>query len=146
LGPIVFVLVIDPVAEGFVESIARPGGNMTGFAGWDPINLTKHLQLLKEFAPNINRVSYIHNPAVPGITKLVDKVISVAPSFGVRSSRASAFTGVLANNDIAISMDGKGAWRDNVFVERLWRSVKYEECICGPTKASARPALRSAAT
>ena len=39
----------------------------------------------------------------------------------------SAFTGVLANNDIAISMDGKGASRDNVFVERLWRSVKYEE-------------------
>ena len=39
----------------------------------------------------------------------------------------SAFTGVLANNGIAISMDGKGAWRDNVFVERLWRSVKYEE-------------------
>ena len=38
-----------------------------------------------------------------------------------------AFTGVLANNGIAISMDGKGAWRDNVFVERLWRSVKYEE-------------------
>ena len=38
-----------------------------------------------------------------------------------------AFTGVLANNEIAISMDGKGAWRDNVFVERLWRSVKYEE-------------------
>ena len=38
-----------------------------------------------------------------------------------------AFTGVLAGNAIAISMDGKGAWRDNVFVERLWRSVKYEE-------------------
>ncbi len=37
------------------------------------------------------------------------------------------FTGVLANNDVAISMDGKGAWRDNVFIERLWRSVKYEE-------------------
>ena len=37
------------------------------------------------------------------------------------------FTGVLVKNDIAISMDGKGAWRDNVFVERLWRSVKYEE-------------------
>src|SRR3981189_2194916 len=38
-----------------------------------------------------------------------------------------AFTGVLASNGIAISMDGKGAWRDNVFVGRLWRSVKYEE-------------------
>jgi putative transposase len=39
----------------------------------------------------------------------------------------AAFTGVLIKNAIAISMDGKGAWRDNVFVERLWRSVKYEE-------------------
>src|SRR5271156_2824251 len=38
-----------------------------------------------------------------------------------------AFTGLLAGNAIAISMDGRGAWRDNVFVERLWRSVKYEE-------------------
>src|SRR5438132_2145556 len=37
------------------------------------------------------------------------------------------FTSVLLKNDIAISMDGKGAWRDNVFVERLWRSIKYEE-------------------
>jgi putative transposase len=39
----------------------------------------------------------------------------------------AAFTSVLASNGITISMDGKGAWRDNVFVERLWRSVKYEE-------------------
>jgi len=38
-----------------------------------------------------------------------------------------AFTGVLISNGVAISMDGKGSWRDNVFVERLWRSVKYEE-------------------
>jgi putative transposase len=40
---------------------------------------------------------------------------------------SESFTGVLTRNKIAISMDGKGAWRDNVFVERLWRSVKYEE-------------------
>ena len=39
----------------------------------------------------------------------------------------AAFTGVLADREITISMDGKGAWRDNVFVERLWRSIKYEE-------------------
>ena len=39
----------------------------------------------------------------------------------------AAFTGLLADNAIAISMDGKGAWRDNVFVERLWKSIKYEE-------------------
>ena len=40
---------------------------------------------------------------------------------------STAFTGLLTGNAIAISMDGRGAWRDNVFVERLWRSVKYEE-------------------
>ncbi len=40
---------------------------------------------------------------------------------------SEAFTGVLTKNGVAISMDGKGSWRDNVFVERLWRSVKYEE-------------------
>lgn len=40
---------------------------------------------------------------------------------------SETFTGLLSGNEIAISMDGKGAWRDNVFVERLWRTVKYEE-------------------
>jgi len=40
---------------------------------------------------------------------------------------SAAFTGLLRDNAVAISMDGRGAWRDNVFVERLWRSVKYEE-------------------
>jgi putative transposase len=40
---------------------------------------------------------------------------------------SAAFTGLIKDNDLKISMDGKGAWRDNVFVERLWRSVKYEE-------------------
>ncbi len=40
---------------------------------------------------------------------------------------STAFTDVLHKHEIAISMDGKGAWRDNVFVERLWRSIKYEE-------------------
>lgn len=44
-----------------------------------------------------------------------------------RANTRAAFTGLLAGHGIAISMDGKGAWRDNVFVERLWRSVKYEE-------------------
>jgi putative transposase len=40
---------------------------------------------------------------------------------------SAAFTGLLLQHAIAVSMDGRGAWRDNVFVERLWRSVKYEE-------------------
>ncbi len=55
------------------------------------------------------------------------------------------FTGLLLENKIAISMDGRGSWRDNVFVERLWRSVKYEEVCCGLTTASPNaPPPRSA--
>ena len=56
---------------------------------------------------------------------------------------SEAFTGVLEKNRIAISMDGKGAWRDNVFVERLWRSVKYEEVYLKAydTVAEARASL-----
>ena len=50
-----------------------------------------------------------------------------------------AFTGLLSSNGIAISMDGKGSWRDNVFVERIWRPVKYEEVYL---RASA-PALKA---
>jgi putative transposase len=40
---------------------------------------------------------------------------------------SAAFTGLLKQHEVAISMDGRGAWRDNVFVERLWRTIKYEE-------------------
>ena len=56
---------------------------------------------------------------------------------------STAFTGLLTGNAIAISMDGRGAWRDNVFVERLWRSVKYEEIYLKAydTVAEARTSL-----
>jgi putative transposase len=47
-----------------------------------------------------------------------------------------AFTGVITKHSIAISMDGKGAWRDNVFVEWLWRTMKYERYIYGPKSVS----------
>ena len=58
---------------------------------------------------------------------------------------SAAFTGLLADNAIRISMDGKGAWRDNVFVERLWRSVKYEEVYLKAYESVAEAPPRSAA-
>ena len=51
-------------------------------------------------------------------------------SGGDSQFKSEAFTGKLTERGIAISMDGRGAWRDNIFVERLWRSVKYEEVVC----------------
>jgi ABC-type uncharacterized transport system substrate-binding protein len=59
--PIVFVLMIDPVGQGFVQSIAYPGGNTTGFS-FDPALMAKNLQLLKEIAPSVTRVAVVYNP------------------------------------------------------------------------------------
>jgi putative tryptophan/tyrosine transport system substrate-binding protein len=60
--PIVFVLLPDPVRLGFVQSLARPGGNITGFSSFDAPLLGKWLQLLKEVAPSVTRVAVILNP------------------------------------------------------------------------------------
>jgi len=61
--PIVFVRVADPVDSGIVSNMARPGGNVTGFAFFEPSLLTKWLGLLKEIAPGIARVTAMFNPA-----------------------------------------------------------------------------------
>jgi len=60
--PIVFVLVADPVGQGFLQSLARPGGNITGFSSFNTVLLGKWLQLLKEVAPRLTRVAAIFNP------------------------------------------------------------------------------------
>src|SRR5262249_43629706 len=60
--PIVFVQVVDPVAQGFVASLARPGGNITGFSAFELSIGGKWLQLLKEIAPRVVRVGLLFNP------------------------------------------------------------------------------------
>jgi putative ABC transport system substrate-binding protein len=65
--PIVFANVADPVGTGLVAGLARPGGNVTGFANFDPAMAGKWLELLKEIAPATSRVSFLYNPdASPG--------------------------------------------------------------------------------
>jgi putative tryptophan/tyrosine transport system substrate-binding protein len=61
--PVVFVIVADPVGSGFVESLARPGGNATGFTVLEPTVSGKWVELLKEIAPRVNRVAVLFNPA-----------------------------------------------------------------------------------
>jgi putative tryptophan/tyrosine transport system substrate-binding protein len=60
--PIVFAVVSEPVAQGFVQSLARPGGNITGFTNLEPSFGPKWLEVLKEIAPRVGRVSLIFNP------------------------------------------------------------------------------------
>jgi putative tryptophan/tyrosine transport system substrate-binding protein len=60
--PTVFVQVSDPVTAGVVQSLARPGGNLTGFTNFEPSMASKWLELVKGIAPNITRVAYLFNP------------------------------------------------------------------------------------
>jgi len=60
--PIVFVLVNDPVGQGFISSLARPGGNVTGFTFIEYAMFGKSLELLKKVAPAVTRVGFIFNP------------------------------------------------------------------------------------
>ena len=89
--PIVFAVVSDPVGEGFVVSLARPGGNATGFTNAESSLTGKWLGLLKEIMPRINRVAFIFDPKVaPGGGTYYTKLIkSAAPSF---SSEVRPFT------------------------------------------------------
>ena len=82
--PIVFTGVGDPVGQGFVQSLARPGGNITGFGANDPSLLGKWLQLLKEIAPRVTRVAVIFNPDTAPFAPLFNRAIeAAAPSLGV---------------------------------------------------------------
>ncbi|MGI9075960.1 MAG: ABC transporter substrate-binding protein [Gemmatimonadaceae bacterium] len=85
--PIVFAIVSDPVGDGLVASMARPGGNVTGFTGIDASVGGKWLQLLKEIAPSVVRVGILFNArlAAGGGTYYLPFVESAAPSIGVKT-------------------------------------------------------------
>ena len=84
--PIIFVAVTDPVALGLVESLARPGGNATGFSTAEIGLSAKWLQVLKEMAPALSRVAVFHNPANLGGIPQFSAIEAAAPSLGVALS------------------------------------------------------------
>ena len=81
--PIVFVTVLDPVGAGFVESLARPGGNVTGFLMFEYGLSGKWLELLKEIAPGMTRAAVIRDPAIASGIGQFAAIQAVAPSLGV---------------------------------------------------------------
>jgi putative ABC transport system substrate-binding protein len=84
--PIVFVTVIDPVSAGLVASLARPGGNTTGFALWEFGTSAKWMELLKEIAPRVTRAAVIRDAALASGIGQLAAIQAVAPSFGVELS------------------------------------------------------------
>jgi putative tryptophan/tyrosine transport system substrate-binding protein len=87
--PIVFVQAPDPVGAGFVDSLARPGGNATGFTLFEYGISGKWLELLKEIAPGVTRVAVLRDPAIAAGTGQLGAIQSAAPSFGVELSPVS---------------------------------------------------------
>jgi putative ABC transport system substrate-binding protein len=81
--PIVFVNASDPVAAGYVESLARPGGNITGFSQREFGFAAKWLELLKQIAPNVTRAAVIRDPSLVSTGGMVGAIQAVAPSLGV---------------------------------------------------------------
>jgi putative ABC transport system substrate-binding protein len=85
--PIVFVLVSDPVAQGFVSNLAHPGGNITGFASFEFSIGGKWIELLKQISPNLSRVVLIANPDTSPQSKFfASSIESAAPALGVEVS------------------------------------------------------------
>jgi putative ABC transport system substrate-binding protein len=88
--PIVFVQVIDPVGSGFVESLARPGGNVTGFTQFEYSLAGKWAELLKQIAPRVTRAAVIRDPTRgPGIGQFA-VIQAIAPSLGIELSPINA--------------------------------------------------------
>jgi len=86
--PTVFVQVSDPVTAGVVQSLARPGGNLTGFSNFEPSIASKWLELVKRVAPNVTRVAYLFNPNTAPLF-YAKAVEAAAPVLSVRPFAAA---------------------------------------------------------
>jgi len=85
-APIVFVNVVDPVGSGFVDSLARPGGNTTGFLLFEYSLSGKWLELLKQIAPNVTRAAVFRDSGNPSGNAQFGAIQAVAPSLGIEVS------------------------------------------------------------
>src|SRR5215831_17196976 len=81
--PIVFTIVVDPLGSGFVNNLARPGGNVTGFMTFEYSLSGKWLDLLKQIAPDVRRVAVIRDPSIASGTGRFAVIQGVAPALGL---------------------------------------------------------------
>src|SRR5713226_1709748 len=100
--PIVFVQVPDPVAAGFVTSLARPNGNITGFTNFEFSIGGKWLQAIKECAPKISRAAVIFDPGNPSWTAYLRAIEASAPNFGVQLTPAGVRDAAEIRHEIGV--------------------------------------------
>jgi ABC-type uncharacterized transport system substrate-binding protein len=140
--PIVFVHVPDPVGGGFIENLARPGGNATGFINFEYGISGKWLELLKQIAPGVTRASVLRDAALTSGTAQFAAIQAVAPSLGVEvnpvnvSNAADIERGVgavarSANGGLIVSGSG-GAIRHRDYIIRLAAQYKLPAVYYDP--------------
>jgi putative ABC transport system substrate-binding protein len=119
--PILFMQVIDPVAVGFVTSLSRPGGNLTGITNFEFAMGSKWLEILKEISPQLARVAVLYNPRTARYAGMLSSVTAAAPSFAIELTDSP--------------------FQDAAVIERAIAKVKWRAaCVAGREHpASSRP-------
>jgi putative ABC transport system substrate-binding protein len=132
--PIVFVRVSDPVAQGFVQNMARPGGNITGFSFFEFPVIGKGLSLLKQIAPQVRHVALLANPDVAPQSNLYLKTLqTLAPSLGMSASAAWVHGDPeIADAIAALAREPNGGL---VVLSTGWTAVHHRPIIAAANKA-----------
>ena len=140
--PIVFPIVVDPVGAGFVDSLARPGGNATGFMNFEYSIGGKWLELLKEIAPGVTRVAVLRDPATPSGIGQFAAIQAVAPSLRVEVSPVNVRD---APRDRARrrGLRARSEWRPDRDGERVAAASSRSDRHAGGPAQTARGLLRS---
>lgn len=136
--PIVMIYPADPVALGFVASLRRPGGNITGLTQVSPELAGKRLQLLREAVPNLAQVAVLLDPSHPGVGQRVKDAQAAAPGLGLRLQFVEAQTpGELDTAFAAITRQSAGA----VFYEGSTRHYALRTRIAEHALKSRLPSM-----
>ncbi len=124
--PIVFVNVTDPVGAGFVSSLARPGGNITGFTPFEYSISVKWLELLKEIDPRVKHVGVLRDPANPTGIGMLAAMQGVAPSLGMELSPLGIQQASDVEDVIAAFVHGSG---DGLVVTLNGQTIAHRKLI-----------------
>jgi putative ABC transport system substrate-binding protein len=126
--PIVFAALTDPVAIGLVESLARPGGNATGFISGEFGTGAKWLELLKDIAPDVSRVAVLYSADNPAGVPQFTTIQAVAPSFRVELTGISLRDAGEIERGVAAFARSPGG---GMIVTRLAEAIRHRDLIIG---------------
>jgi putative tryptophan/tyrosine transport system substrate-binding protein len=136
--PIVFAIVVDPVGAGFVSSLARPGGNITGFLLFEYGMSGKWLELLKQVAPNVTRAAVLRDPTIASGIGQFGAIQSAAPSFGLDASPVNVRDAGEIERDITAFANSPNS---GVIVTASPSAVQYRDVIIAQAARHRLPAV-----